>query len=270
MKLAWNAIGDGPPLVLLHGFTGSRSSWGRAAESLARQFRTVRIDLPGHGASPTPGSNEGYADAVASVAETIAVACRGPAAVLGYSQGARLALGLALDAPTTVGALILESGSPGLADAAARAARHDEDTRWIELLVRQGMTAFVEQWEDLPVLAGLKRLPAAERAWLRELRLAQRPEGLAAALRSFGLGAQPDLRSRLAERRGPTLVLTGQLDPKITAIGAELASGIPRAQHCILPGCGHTPHLEEPEAWAGAVVTFLEAARSELQPRRTA
>ncbi len=269
MRAVWDVSGSGRSVVLLHGFTGCRETWGTASELLSKRFRVVRVDLPGHGSAPIPEAGEGFREAVAAIGDVITAACGGSPAVVGYSQGARLALGLAVESPHLVGGLVLESSSAGLPSTAEREQRRVEDERWARVLEDRGISEFVDQWEEVAVLSGLKQLPAAERERLRALRLAQRPKGLAAALRSFGLGAQPDYGPRLTEVACPTRIVTGELDRRFTAGGAELGARIPGAQHRVIANSGHTPHLEAPSAWAEALIPFLDSLSTE-QPRRTA
>src|SRR5215213_8295518 len=114
--------GTGRPLLLLHGFTGSAATWMPLIGALAPHFRAIAPDLIGHGRSASPLEAERYrmehcvADLLA-VLDTLAVE---RADVLGYSMGGRVALHLAVAAPDRVGALVLESRSPGIADAAER------------------------------------------------------------------------------------------------------------------------------------------------------
>ena len=83
------------------------------------------------------------------------------APVVGYSMGGRVALHLALGAPERVAALVLESASPGIADAAQRAARVKSDEALADDIERLGIEAFVDRWEAQPLFASQSRLAAA-------------------------------------------------------------------------------------------------------------
>ena len=122
----------------------------------------------------------------------------------------------------------------------------------------EGINAFVDAWERVPVLDGLRHLPEADRAALRARRLEQRPDGLARALEVYGQGAMPSLWRRLAEVRAPVLLLSGARDRRYTAVAARLARRLPDATHERIAGAGHTPHLEAPEAWLAAVRAFSD------------
>src|SRR5690606_10157396 len=80
--------------------------------------------------------------------------------------------------------------------------------------------------------------------------------GLASSLRLAGTGTQGPLWDRLGELRLPTLVLTGERDAKFTQLGERMAAAMPDARHVVVPGAGHSVHLEAPEAAAEVVLAF--------------
>ena len=109
--------GSGDALLLLHGFTGCARAWPETAvASLATRHRVLRVDLLGHGRSDRCDKPERYAldEMVVDVCEVLDAHGLERATLVGYSMGARIALGTALGAPDRVSALVLEGGSPGL------------------------------------------------------------------------------------------------------------------------------------------------------------
>jgi 2-succinyl-6-hydroxy-2,4-cyclohexadiene-1-carboxylate synthase len=259
VRLEVRSTGTGPPVILLHGFTGRGASWSSQLPGLARGHRTIVVDLLGHGRSDAPSDPARYA--VACQAEDIAAILTRldavPADVIGYSMGARIALRLAADLPATVGRLVLESPSPGIADAAARAARRARDDSLAATIERDGVAAFVDLWEAQPVFASHAQLPDTARRRLRAERLANRAHGLAASLRGAGQGVEPPIAGRLREVHAPTLVIAGALDAVGRDRAAEVASALPDARLEIVPDAGHTPHLERPLAFRRLVGAFL-------------
>jgi 2-succinyl-6-hydroxy-2,4-cyclohexadiene-1-carboxylate synthase len=251
--------GAGTALVLLHGFTGSAATWAPFLPAFAREFDTVAIDLPGHGATEAPRDPARYrmertvAD-LAAILERLGIA---RAAWLGYSLGGRVALGVAALAPSRVAALVLEGASPGIADPAERAARVRSDEALAARIERAGVAAFVDEWEGLPLFASQGRLPADVRAAHRRQRLASDPAGLASSLRGIGQGAQPPLHDRLGEIAAPTLLLAGAEDSKFRRLAAEMAAGMPAAEVVVIEGAGHAAHLEQPRAFEEAVLAFV-------------
>jgi 2-succinyl-6-hydroxy-2,4-cyclohexadiene-1-carboxylate synthase len=252
--------GAGPPVLLVHGFTGRATSWGTHVPAFARRFRVVAPDLPGHGRSAVPvdprcAGVEQSADDLATILERLGVA---PAHVVGYSLGARIALRLAVVHPGSVRRLVLESPSAGLATERERAARRDADEVRASLLEGQGIAAFVEAWEREPVFASQAVLPPAVAARLRAERLRNRPRGLAASLRGAGQGPMEPLHDRLASVTSATLVIAGALDPAGRARAEAVAAGIPGARLAVVEESGHTPHLETPATFRSLVLEFLK------------
>jgi 2-succinyl-6-hydroxy-2,4-cyclohexadiene-1-carboxylate synthase len=262
IRLEVRSTGGGPPVILLHGFTGRGASWSAHLPALGRHHRTIVLDLPGHGRSAAPADPARYAVEcqAGDVASILARLDAAPADVIGYSMGARIALRLAADHPSVVHRLVLESPSAGIADPVERAARRARDELLADAIERDGIAAFVDRWEAEPVFASQAALPAAARRRLRAERLANRPQGLAASLRGAGQGVGPPLLGRLADLHAPTLVIAGALDKAGRERAETVAAAMPDARLAIVPEAGHTPHLERPAAFRRLVLAFLDAA----------
>ena len=264
IELGAEMFGDGPPLVLLHGFTGSSAAWGDLAHRLAARRRVIAFDLPGHGASPAPRDPTDarlpqVADALVRALASLGVR---DADWIGYSLGARTALHVAVAHPEAVKGLILEGGSPGIADSVERAARAEADARLADAIERDGLEHFVDDWLAQPLFATQTRLPAGVRARERARRLRGSAAGYAASLRATGTGTQEPLWERLREVRARVLLVAGALDVKFCAIAHAMAAALRDARVAIVPGAGHTVHLERPEAWLDEVEPFLAGERT--------
>jgi 2-succinyl-6-hydroxy-2,4-cyclohexadiene-1-carboxylate synthase len=242
-----------PPLLLLHGFTGSAESW----RTIDWERPAIAVDLIGHGSSDKPTDPSCYR-AEAQVAQLLELLNRlEPAQVdlLGYSMGGRVALQLAVAAPERVRNLVLESASPGIVDPEERAGRVESDEKLAAFAEREGIEAFVNGWERVPLFASQGGLPDQVRARLREQRLRNDARALAASLRGFGAGVPDPLWDRLPRHR--TLILVGALDEKYRALGRAMAERMPDARLEVVPDAGHTIHLEQPAAFARLVIEFL-------------
>lgn len=252
--------GAGPAVLLLHGFTGSSRTWDALAAVYASRFRTIAVDLPGHGGSSAPRDPDRYAlgRLAGDLAATLDALQVERVAVIGYSLGGRAALRFALDQPHRVEALVLESASAGLCDESEREARVRADRALAERLERHGIAAFVDEWERLPLWASQSALDLDVRAALRAQRLRNDPVGLANSLRGAGAGLEPCLEPRLSELRVPTLLIVGALDAKYRGIATRMAERIPGAALAVVPDAGHAAHFERPAAFAAAVASFLE------------
>lgn len=258
--------GEGPPVLLLHGFTGStRTLDGVAAGLRTAGHATIAVDLLGHGRSDAPGDPAAYRmeRCVAGLVHVLDAAGARRAAVLGYSLGGRVGLGLAVAHPERVRALVAIGASAGLADPAERAARRRADEELADALLRGGVPAFVERWMALPLFASQARLGPAFLAAARAQRLANRAHGLAASLRGIGAGAQPPLHDALARLPVPLLLVAGAEDGKFRAIAEDLARRAPRARCAWIAAAGHAAHLEQPGAVLDEALGFLRS----LEPR---
>ncbi len=254
--------GAGPPLVLLHGFTGSADTWSGLTTALAADYTVIAPDLVGHGRSDAPSDVERYRmpRAAADLVALVRQLGHERAAWFGYSLGGRTALQVVADHPGAVGALILEGASPGIADADERAARVRSDEAMAERVERDGVEAFVDTWEQVPLFASQLALPAGTRAAIRATRTANTATGLANSLRGMGAGAQDPMLDRLAAIDVPTLLIAGELDTKYVGIARDMARTMPDATMHAIEGAGHAAHLERPEAFQRPLLEFLRRA----------
>lgn len=247
--------GEGPRVVLVHGFTQSHASWGQLATQLQRSYQIVQVDLPGHGASQDISVD------FSSAAELLA-GTGGRACYVGYSLGGRICLKLALEHPELVSALVLLGANPGIVDATAREQRRAADAQLAAELERDGLEVFLPRWLDQPLFKTL----APEQAGIEE-RLANSVEGLATAIRRFGTGEMvPPLWERLGELSMPVLVMAGALDLRYSAIGKEMVEAIGSAELALLDDAGHAAHLERPEPFLARLQAFLAAHCAPAQP----
>lgn len=216
--------------VLLHGFAGDPASWDDVG------IEGDAIALPGHlGGGPVEAS---WGANLAAIARRVGAAD----VVIGYSLGARVALGLV--ARGFVPRAVLISVNPGIPDA-ERPARRASDAAWAKLARDQGTEAFIAAWQAQPLFASQQRAPI-ERLQARELRRrALDPEQLARSLETMGLAEMPDHR---AEVDGRVALIAGANDAKFVAIARTLP--VPCE---LVPDSGHDPLLEQPAALAAAI-----------------
>ena len=260
--VVWQVRSRGPrtgvPLVLLHGFTGTGEFWLPVANALPRR-RCIFPDLPGHGGTDAPQPPEAWrldraADALVALLDRLG---EDRVALAGYSMGGRLALAIALRHRERVAALALVGSSPGIEDVDERNARAGSDLELATMIEAGGVEAFSRQWESNPLFATQSTMPPAIREAMRRQRLGQDPLRLAAALRAFGTGFQRHVHGEIAGLSMPVLVMAGERDAKFAEIARDMASRIPGARLCILPGAGHAVPLERAAAFAEELEAFL-------------
>ncbi len=260
LRLGVDERGAGPPVLLLHGFTGTSRSLDGVIERLASRHRCLTVDLPGHGASPPPP--DGYTFELLSSDIDAALGGAGVEAVhvLGYSMGGRAALAFALSYPRRVSSLFLIGASPGIRSASERAARAGSDAALAEGIERGGVAAFVEEWLRHPLLAPVTSAGRDAVAGSRAERLANSVAGLSGALRSLGPGAMTPLWDRLDRLAMPVVLAVGDADAKYLDVAGEMEALIPDARLLVIGDAGHAAHLDQPDRVAAAAEELFSAA----------
>jgi 2-succinyl-6-hydroxy-2,4-cyclohexadiene-1-carboxylate synthase len=255
--------GHGPPLLLLHGFTGGACAWDSIRSVLAVDATVVALDLIGHGQSARPADPARYTFewATRDLLGLLDALHLPTVDLLGYSMGGRVALHFALEAPDRVRSLLLESASPGIDNPAERQARAASDDALAERVLREGVPAFVAEWEQQALLALAPHVSDDVRRRQRELRLANDPIGLANSLRGMGAGRQQPLWSRLNDlAHVPVCLVVGERDSRYCAIAQRIQAAVPSASLEVVPGAGHTVHLDQPEQFARLVKKLTQAS----------
>ena len=252
--------GTDDPILLLHGFSGDKSNWERLRSGLEPARRVIALDILGHGASDKPEDAADYhLDRVAvDIVDLLDQMDLDVAHLLGYSMGGRLALSLALRYPQRFRSLILESASPGIASDSEREARRLNDNALADQIEANGIEWFADYWERLPLWETQRRLPADVLESQRQQRLQNCATGLANCLRGMGTGAQPNLWLLLWSVKLPTLLIVGERDRKFRRITQDMLQCLPRAESQIMVEAGHNTHLENPDDFARAVLSFLD------------
>ena len=256
MSLHVESSGNGPPLVLLHGWAMHSGLWMPVLPKLASRFRVHRVDLPGHGhsASIAPYTLTGIAAAVAAHFAWLPE----PPTVLGWSLGGAVALQWALDQPGAVAKLILVSTTPcfvarndWLHAMSAETLRRfgDELAAAYEPTLRRFMTLQLQGAEPArEVVAGLRAQLGARGMPTRQ--------GLADALSAL---SAIDLRSQVGAIRQPALVIAGDRDTLVPpGAGAWLAATLPAARLASIPGAAHVPFLSHPDFFFAACEAFCD------------
>jgi 2-succinyl-6-hydroxy-2,4-cyclohexadiene-1-carboxylate synthase len=251
--------GDGFPLVLLHGFTGDRTTWNSFVEQWSHKRTCICIDIIGHGKTSSPENIDRYkiqsvVQDIKSILENLQLDV---VDVLGYSMGGRLALNFALEYPEKVRKLVLESSSPGLKTEEERNSRQIQDERLANQILEQGIEEFVHYWENIPLFSSQKELPLQKQQMVREQRLQNSIVGLSNSLKGMGTGVQPSCWDKLSLFEIETLLVTGALDEKFCTIAEKMVASMKNAQWVKVDGCGHAIHVEHSEKFGTIVNGFL-------------
>jgi len=237
--------GAGPAVLFIHGFCQSSAYWQPTLDRLAGGG--LAVDLPGFGTSaalPGPYTMQGYADALARLLDERNL---DRVAVVGGSMGGVVAQFLALRHPARVSRLLLVATGAFTADPAGALAKADALAAgaWDEATVA-------------PIVAGFFRRPPEGVDAFRRIALSASQHAAVAAARS---NAQSRTFEELHAITAPTLIIQGRHDRARTPEhGEAMRARIPGARLAVLEGSGHTPQLEEPEAFHALALPFLGPA----------
>lgn len=261
IKYHVEVVGEGDPLLVLHGFTGSIQSWNPFIEEWSKQFTLILVDLLGHGQTDHPPDSKRYSTECATldlqtILNTLGV---GKTHVLGYSMGGRLALSFTIMFPNSVQSLILESSSPGLSEKKERTDREANDYKLASKIEQEGIEAFIDYWEGLPLFRSQQDILSFDkRQRLRRERLKNDVAGLGNSLRGFGTGVQPSWWEHLQTLQIPVLLIVGEDDKKFCRINNEMNKRLPNSKIIVVKDAGHTIHLEQPEIFGKIVMDYLK------------
>ena len=249
VELNYAIDGSGPHVVLIPAVGLDLTFVEPMARELQRDFTVLRVDLRGHGKSPTEPlaqSLDDYAEDLHALLHRLDFA---PAAIAGFSFGGMLAQTLALNHPEDVSALIPCACPSTLSDdkRAISAARGTD-------ALRDGMGSIIdvtmERWfnDDFRLAGG----DAAARKRL----LANDIVGWATAWRAM---SRIDTLPRLGEIRVPTLCIAGETDKSSgPPIVKQIADAIPGARYAVMPGAPHMLFIEQPREVAALIAAFLK------------
>ncbi|MDZ7803685.1 pimeloyl-ACP methyl ester esterase BioH [Thiohalophilus sp.] len=252
--------GQGPDLVLLHGWGMHSGIWHTLVESLAPQYRLHLVDLPGHGQSQHADSEFDLAQLAEDIWQSVSPQLSEPAFWLGWSLGGLAAMQIALQQPGQVRALVLVASTP----------RFSQADDWPHAMSPGLLEGFAEQLRE-DYRTTLQRFLALQvkgsesaREALRTLRqrvLASADVNVAALQSGLSILKEADLRERLpAIREVPLLLVMGEQDMLVPpAVAPALAGAFDDSQTVIIEGAGHAPFVSHPQTFVQQVMMFLHA-----------
>lgn len=247
-QMAYESVGSGPPVVLLHAFPFDARMWRETAAALAQRVQIITPDVRGFGHSDLgsePFSIADLADDVAALLDALKVPT---ATVGGMSMGGYVALAFAARHPKRLTSLILADSKAAADPPEGRQGREAA----LALVESQGVAALLDK--QIPRLLSAHASDSL-RAQVRRLGT-QEPAPVIAAIRA--LRDRPDRTPELGSIRVPTLLIVGSEDELSPPAEAEdMAARIPRARVVVIPGAGHLSNLENPDAFSAALTGFL-------------
>jgi pimeloyl-ACP methyl ester carboxylesterase len=245
VNIHYEVAGDGPALILTHGYSSTGEMWAGQIAPLAEHFKVITWDMRGHGRSDYPQDQGQYSEAatVEDMAALLDTVDAPQAIVGGLSLGGYMSLAFHATHPERTRALLIIDTGPGYkndqardgwnANAIARAERYDA--------------------QGLPDLAKASA----------EVRLARHRDATGLARAARGMLTQKNARviESLPTVKVPAIVIVGANDTPFRAASDYMAAKIPGAKKVVIPDAGHSANIDQPQAFNAALLGFLKEAR---------
>jgi pimeloyl-ACP methyl ester carboxylesterase len=254
VKLYYEVHGNGPPLLLTHGYSSNSAMWKGQIEALSKHHTLILWDMRGHGHSDYPADPSAYSEAwtVGDIAALLDEVGAATAIVGGLSLGGYMSLAFHRAQPERVRALLIIDTGPGFKKDDARDAWNKRAHETGDRFDREGLSVLKS--------ASRERADASHRD----------ASGLARAAR--GMLTQRDARviESLPGIKVPSLVVVGADDTPFLAASDYMARKIPGAKKAVIPAAGHAVNIDQPQAFIEAVLPFLADLRRDAAPQRLA
>ena len=251
IELAYESVGSGPPVLLLHGLGSGRASWRHQVAALAGSHRVVTVDLRGHGDSSRPREGHHIPQLAADVAALIQALRLAPVHVVGLSLGGMIAFQLAVDHPALVRSLVIVNSGPAVVPQNLR--------EGVQLFTRLLLTWLVGP-RGLARPIARRVFPKPEQEELRrELmqQIARNPRGAYRRLTRAIVGWT--VEDRLQRIRCPVLVVSGDRDYTPVERKQAYLPLLDDARLVVIADSGHATPVDQPERFNDQLIRFLSS-----------
>jgi len=244
VKIHYEVTGEGPALLLTHGYSATGEMWQGQLATLSPHFKVITWDMRGHGASDYPQDQAAYSEeaTVADMAALLDAVGAEQAIIGGLSLGGYMSLAFHRAHPKRTRALLIIDTGPGYKNDQARDGWNANAIRRAERLEADG-------------LGDLSKASA-------EVRQARHRDATGLARAARGMLTQRDARviESLPGVGVPSVVIVGAQDTPFLAASDYMAAKIPGAKKIVIEGAGHSVNIDKPEAFNAALMNFLREA----------
>jgi pimeloyl-ACP methyl ester carboxylesterase len=245
VKLHYDVAGDGPALILTHGYSATGEMWAGQVPVLSPHFKVITWDMRGHGRSDYPADPAAYSEeaTVADMAALLDEVGARDAVVGGLSLGGYMSLAFHRAHPDRTRALLIIDTGPGYKNDQAREGWNANAIKRAERFEAEG-------------------LPDVSKA-SAEVRLARHRDATGLARAARGMLTQRDARviESLPGIKVPSIVIVGADDTPFLAASDYMAAKIPGAKKAVIPNAGHSANIDQPQAFNVALLNFLKESR---------
>ena len=254
MELAYQDIGTGKPVIILHGLFGAAKNWNSIAKQMARKYRILTLDLRNHGRSPWCSSMS-YPEMAQDIADFIIKNDLKNCALVGHSMGGKVAMTVALKFPDLVERLVV-------ADMAPVKYPRTTFTAYVNALLGVDLTKITKRGDVDPLIADVVESQAVRNFLLGNLE--NTPEGFKwmvnlEVLRSemMAIGGVPAI-TPTAQYVGPTLFIRGSESDYVQKSHYQFIKHLfPHSIIKAIDGAGHWLHAEKPHEFMKELDGFL-------------
>jgi pimeloyl-ACP methyl ester carboxylesterase len=244
VKIHYEVTGDGPALLLTHGYSATGEMWRGQLAALSPYFKVITWDMRGHGASDYPQDQAAYSEeaTVADMAALLDAVGAKSAVIGGLSLGGYMSLAFHRAHPERTRALLIVDTGPGY--------KNDQ--------AREGWTANAIRRAERLEAEGLGDLSKAS----AEVRQARHRDATGLARAARGMLTQRDARviESLPHVAVPSIVIVGANDTPFLAASDYMAAKIPGARKVVIENAGHSANIDQPQAFNAALLGFLKDA----------
>lgn len=239
--LYYEVHGEGPALLLTHGYSATSQMWRGQIEALSKRHTLILWDMRGHGRSDYPEDQGAYSEAatVADMAALLDAVGARTAIIGGLSLGGYMSLAFHLAHPDRVRGLLIIDTGPGYKSDEAREGWNRNALRTAERYQTEGLGRLAE---------GSVEMRTSHH---------RNAEGLARAARGMLTQRDAKVISHLPDIRVPSVVVVGADDTPFLAASDYMAAKIPGARKVVIPNAGHAANIDQPEAFNAAILAFL-------------
>jgi pimeloyl-ACP methyl ester carboxylesterase len=245
IKIHYEVAGDGPALILTHGYSSTGEMWAGQIAPLSQHFKVIAWDMRGHGGSDYPEDQDAYSEAatVADMAALLDAVNAKDAIVGGLSLGGYMSLAFHATHPERTRALLIVDTGPGYKNDQAR-------DGWNANAIARAERFEAEGFGDLSKASA-------------EVRLARHRDASGLARAARGMLTQKNARviESLPGIAVPAVVIVGADDTPFLAASDYMAAKIPGAKKIVIPDAGHSANIDQPAAFNAALLDFLKGAR---------
>ena len=259
VNLFYEETGSGTPVVFVHEFAGDYRSWEAQVRCFSRRFRCITYNARGYPPSDVPEDAAAYSQDIA-VADLLGVLDHlglETAHIVGFSMGGFAALIFGLRHPERARSLVV--GGCGYGSDADRSKFERDVDLVADRMEKDGMEKVADFYARGPTRVQFE--DKDPRGWQEFYQQLQASSSIGHANTMRGVQKKrpsvPQLEPELKTLRVPTLVIAGDEDEPCLEPGLFMKRTIPSAALVVMPNCGHTINLEDPDAFNAHLATFF-------------